>query len=216
MAAGYPPHRHLCQRRGSPAFANPAGRVYVRRPMDIAPLAIPEVKLVRPKRIGDARGWFAETYRRDRMVADGIVEWFVQDNVSFSARRGTVRGLHFQKPPRAQAKLVRVLSGRIFDVALDLRRSSQTYGKHVGAELDAEEAAAIYVPAGFAHGFCTLTQDVMVSYKVSDIYAPETEAGVLWSDPALGIAWPLGPDEAVLSERDRRWPPLAALEASFA
>jgi dTDP-4-dehydrorhamnose 3,5-epimerase len=183
--------------------------------MEVVPLAIPAVKLVRPRRSGDARGWFMETYRRDRMAEAGITDDFVQENQSFSAARGTVRGLHLQRPPRAQAKLIRVLSGRIFDVALDLRRSAPTYGRHVAVELGAEDGASLYIPAGFAHGFCTLTQNVVVAYKVSDTYAPEAEAGVFWRDPDLGISWPVGVDEAVVSERDRRLPLLSALEALF-
>ena len=183
--------------------------------MDIVPLAIPDLKLARPKRSGDARGWFMETYRRGRMADVGVTADFVQDNQSFSATRGTVRGLHLQKPPRAQAKLIRVLSGRIFDVALDLRGSSRTYGRHVAIELGAEDGVSLYIPPGFAHGFCTLTENVMVAYKVSDTYAPEAEAGVLWSDPALGIAWPVAGTEAVVSERDRRLPLLSALEPIF-
>ena len=189
--------------------------MYPARPMDIVPLAIPDLKLVRSKRSGDARGWFMEIYRRDRMADAGISDEFVQDNQSFSAARGTLRGLHLQKPPRAQAKLIRVLSGRIFDVALDLRRSSRTYGRHVAIELDAEEGVSLYIPVGFAHGFCTLTENVTVAYKVSDTYAPDAEAGVLWSDPMLGIAWPVRESEAVVSERDRRLPLLSALEPIF-
>jgi dTDP-4-dehydrorhamnose 3,5-epimerase len=184
--------------------------------MDIVSLAIPDVKLVRPKRSGDARGWFMETYRRDRMADAGVTDDFVQDNQSFSAARGTVRGLHLQQPPRAQAKLIQDLSGRIFDVALDLRRSSPTYGRHVAIELGTEDGASLYIPPGFAHGFCTLTANVMVAYKVSDTYAPETEAGVLWSDPTLGIAWPVTASEAIVSERDRRLPVLSVLEPIFA
>lgn len=183
--------------------------------MDIVPLAISDVKLVRPKRLGDARGWFMETYRRDRMMEAGIADDFVQDNQSFSAARGTVRGLHLQKPPRAQAKLIRVLGGRIFDVALDLRRSAPTYGRHVAVELGAEDGCSLYIPRGFAHGFCTLTDDVTVGYKVSDVYAPEAETGVLWSDPALAIPWPVTERDAVVSARDRRLPSLAALEPVF-
>jgi dTDP-4-dehydrorhamnose 3,5-epimerase len=182
--------------------------------MDILPLPLPDLKLLRPKRFGDERGWFMETYRRDALAAAGIDESFVQDNQSFSAARGTVRGLHLQRPPRAQAKLVRVLAGRILDVALDLRRSSPSFGRHVAVELEAD-GTSIYIPAGFAHGFCTLTADVMVAYKVSDTYAPEAETGVLWNDPALGIAWPVTESEATLSARDSRLPRLAELEPIF-
>lgn len=183
--------------------------------MEIVPLAIPEVRIVRPKRIGDARGWLMETYRRDLFAAAGIDDDFCQDNASFSAVRGTVRGLHCQRPPWAQAKLVSVLSGRILDVALDLRRSSPSFGGHVAVELDAGEPAALYIPAGFAHGFCTLTDSVTIAYKVSAAYAPEAEAGVSWADPALGIAWPVAEAEAIVSERDRGLPRLAELGPLF-
>src|SRR5215203_1423126 len=141
--------------------------------MDILPLDLPDVTLVRTRRFGDERGWFMETYRREALAAVGIRDNFVQDNQSFSAARGTVRGLHLQRPPRAQAKLIRVLSGLIFDVALDLRGASPTYGRHVAVELGAEDGVSLYVPAGFAHGFCTLTEAVMVAYKISDVYAPQ-------------------------------------------
>jgi dTDP-4-dehydrorhamnose 3,5-epimerase len=182
--------------------------------MDILTLAIPDLKLVRSKRFGDERGWFMETYRRDALAAAGIDEVFVQDNQSFSAARGTVRGLHLQKPPQAQAKLVRVLSGRIFDVALDLRRSSPSFGRHVAVEIEAD-GTSLYIPAGFAHGFCTLTADVTVAYRVSDTYAPEAETGVLWNDPALEIPWPVSEAEAILSPRDRTLPRFAELEPIF-
>jgi dTDP-4-dehydrorhamnose 3,5-epimerase len=183
--------------------------------MDITPLAIAGLKLLRPRRHGDARGWFMETYRRDLLAEAGIADDFVQDNQSFSATRGTVRGLHFQRPPHAQAKLIRVLSGRILDVALDLRRSSATYGRHVAVELSAEGGESLYIDAGFAHGFCTLTDNVSVAYKVSGFYAAESDAGVFWADPDLGIAWPVTEGEAVVSDRDRKLPRLADLEPVF-
>lgn len=183
--------------------------------MDIVSLAIPDVKLLRPRRFADARGWFMETWRRDTFAAMGIDAAFVQDNQSFSALRGTVRGLHFQRPPHVQAKLLRVLAGRILDVAVDMRSSSPHYGQHVAVELDADEGAMIYVPAGFAHGFCTLTDATAVFYKVSDIYAPECDAGILWNDPALAIAWPVTAAEAVMSDKDRQLPRLADLPPVF-
>ena len=182
--------------------------------MEILPLALPDVKLVRPRRFGDERGWFMETYRREALAAAAITDDFVQDNQSFSAARGTVRGLHFQKPPRAQAKLVRVLSGRILDVAVDLRGSSPTFGRHVAVEIG-DDGTSVYVPVGFAHGFCTLTPDAIIAYKVSDTYAPEADAGVLWNDPALGIAWPVSEAEATLSTKDRALPRLCNLEPIF-
>jgi dTDP-4-dehydrorhamnose 3,5-epimerase len=182
--------------------------------MDIIALDIPAVKLVRPRRFGDERGWFMETYRRDALASAGIADDFLQDNQSFSAARGTVRGLHLQKPPRAQAKLVRVLSGRILDVAVDLRGSSPTYGRHVAVEIP-DDGTSLYVPVGFAHGFCTLTENVVVAYKVSDTYAPAAEAGIRWDDPALGIAWPVAEAQATLSAKDRELPLLAGLEPIF-
>lgn len=176
---------------------------------------IPEVKLIKPKVFRDARGFFSETFSQRALAEAGIAETFVQDNHSLSSETGTVRGLHFQKPPFAQGKLVRVTRGRVLDVALDLRRASPTYGRHVMRELSAENWAQLYVPVGFAHAFCTLEQDTEVVYKVTDYYAPQADAGVLWSDPALAIAWPITPDRARLSEKDARLPRLAELEPVF-
>jgi dTDP-4-dehydrorhamnose 3,5-epimerase len=182
--------------------------------MDILTLEIPDVKLVRPRRFGDERGWFMETYRREALASAGITDDFVQDNQSFSAASGTVRGLHLQKPPRAQAKLVRVLKGRILDVAVDLRGSSPTFGQHVAVEIP-DDGTSLYVPIGFAHGFCTLTENVVIAYKVSDTYAPAAEAGVRWNDPMLRIGWPLTEAQATLSAKDRELPLLADLEPIF-
>jgi dTDP-4-dehydrorhamnose 3,5-epimerase len=179
------------------------------------PLAIPETLLIEPPRFGDARGFFAETYSRRRWAEAGVSVEFVQDNHSVSAARGTVRGLHFQAPPRAQAKLVRVVKGAVFDVAVDIRRGSPTYGRHVAAELSAENGRQLFVPAGFAHGFQTLTEGAEVLYKVSDYYAAETEGGLLWSDPALGIDWPVPASEATLNARDAGFPALAELASPF-
>ncbi|MDJ1158805.1 dTDP-4-dehydrorhamnose 3,5-epimerase [Chelatococcus sp. SYSU_G07232] len=183
--------------------------------MDIVSLDIPDVRLVRPRRHGDTRGWFMETWRRDRFAAQGITDDFVQDNRSFSARRGTVRGLHFQRPPHAQAKLVGALTGSLLDVVVDLRRSSPHYGRHLTVELSADEGTMLYVPVGFAHGFCTLSDATTVFYKVSDTYAPECDGGISWNDPALGIAWPVGVAEAVVSDKDRALPLLAELPPIF-
>ena len=182
--------------------------------MDILSLPIPDVKLVRPRRFGDERGWFMETYRREALADAGVTDDFVQDNQSFSAARGTVRGLHLQRPPRAQAKLVRVLSGRILDVAVDLRVSSPTFGRHVAVEIP-DDGTSLFVPIGFAHGFCSLTENVVVAYKVSAVYAPGCEAGVRWNDPALGIDWPVSEEDATLSAKDRQLPLLAELEPIF-
>lgn len=177
----------------------------------ITPLAIPEVLLITPKRHGDARGWFAETYNKQALAGAGVDREFVQDNQAFSARRGTVRGLHFQRPPHAQAKLVRVLRGAIYDVAVDIRPGSATFGRWVAATLTADAGEQLFVPRGFAHGYCTLTEDAELFYKVDDVYAPQTEGGVFWRDPALGIDWPVAADEAMLSERDQRLPALSEL-----
>ena len=183
--------------------------------MKVLDQAIPAVKLVRPTRFGDDRGWFSETYRADVLAASGVTDAMVQDNQSFSAQVGTVRGLHFQVAPFAQAKLVRVLQGAILDVAVDLRRSSPTYGQHVAVRLDAEKGEQLFVPVGFAHGFCTLEPDTMIAYKVSAYYSRECDRGVRWDDPAFGIAWPVAAATAVLSDKDRVAPLLADLGPSF-
>jgi dTDP-4-dehydrorhamnose 3,5-epimerase len=179
--------------------------------MEVVSLAIPDVKLITPRRFADPRGVFAETFSR-RLFADaGLIADFVQDNQSLSRPANTVRGLHFQRAPFAQAKLVRVLRGAIFDVAVDIRPDSPTYGRHVATEIAAESGTMILIPEGFAHGFCTLTADTEVFYKVNRDYAPKHEGGILWNDPALGIAWPVEAADAVLSDRDRTWPTLADL-----
>ncbi|WEK49904.1 MAG: dTDP-4-dehydrorhamnose 3,5-epimerase [Candidatus Kaistia colombiensis] len=168
--------------------------------------------LIHPKVHGDARGQFFEAFRQDlfqRDVDPAIA--FVQDNQSLSRPAGTVRGLHFQLEPRAQAKLVRVLRGAILDVAVDIRPSSPTFGQHVAVTLSAENHAQLYVPTGFAHGFCTLGPDTEVFYKTSDYYSPEHDRGLAWDDPALGIAWPVGDTATTLSDRDRKHPRLADL-----
>lgn len=173
------------------------------------------VKLIPSKRFSDARGWFSETYSERALAAVGLHDRFVQDNHSYSRRAGTLRGLHFQVPPQAQAKLVRCLRGRIYDVAVDLRKGSPSYGAWVGAELSAENGLQLYVPVGFAHGFMTLEPDCEVTYKVTAPYAPDCEAGLAWNDPDLAIDWPLRPAEVILSERDARLPSLAAFDSPF-
>ena len=183
--------------------------------MQVTASAIAAIKLISPTLLGDDRGWFSETYRADVLAAAGVKETFVQDNQSFSAEIGTVRGLHFQVSPFAQAKLVRVLQGAILDVAVDLRRSSPTYGQHVAVRLDAEKGEQLFVPVGFAHGFCTLEPDTMIAYKVSAYYSRECDRGVRWDDPAFGIAWPVAAATAVLSDKDRVAPLLADLGPSF-
>jgi dTDP-4-dehydrorhamnose 3,5-epimerase len=174
------------------------------------------VKIITPKKYGDRRGFFSEVYNESMWRAAGLDIRFVQDNHSLSAAAGTIRGLHFQIAPRAQAKLVRVVRGRVFDVVVDLRRSSPTYGRHFAAELSAENWAQLFVPVGFAHGFCTLTEDVEVLYKVSEFYSPTHDRGLAWDDPDLAIAWPFAAEKAVLSDNDRRWPRLRDLEETFA
>jgi dTDP-4-dehydrorhamnose 3,5-epimerase len=181
----------------------------------IRPLAIPEVKFITPRRFADARGHFAETWNRRAMREAGLAVDFCQDNQSLSAAAGTVRGLHFQTPPHAQAKLVSVLKGKIFDVAVDLRKSSPTYGRHVTVELDADAGTQIFVPKGFAHGFCTLAQDTLVSYKVDAHYAPGSDAGIFWADETLAIAWPVAPSQALLSPKDAKLPRFAEIESPF-
>lgn len=183
--------------------------------MQVIDTEIPAVKRVVPKRFGDDRGWFSETYRVDVLAAAGITDPLVQDNQSFSAETGTVRGLHFQLAPAAQAKLVRVLAGAILDVAVDLRRTSPTYGRHVAVRLDAAGGEQLYVPPGFAHGFCTLEPDTMVAYKVSAYYSREHDRNLLWNDPDLAIAWPVAADDAVLSDKDRVAPRLSDLGTVF-
>ena len=182
----------------------------------VTPLALPEVLLITPRRHGDARGWFSETWSRKAMLEAGVDADFVQDNQAFSARRGTLRGLHFQMAPHAQAKLVRVLRGAIYDVAVDIRQGSPTYGQHVKAVLSGGNWAQLWVPTGFAHGFCTLEPDTEFLYKVTGYYAPECDRGLAWDDPELAIDWPMAPGAAILSEKDRRHPKLAELPHYFA
>lgn len=172
--------------------------------------------LLKPKRFADERGWFSETYNRREAAELGITDEFVQDNHSVSRPAGTLRGLHFQTPPQAQAKLVRCIKGRIKDYAVDIRRGSPTYGRHVTAELTAEDGWQLYVPVGFAHGFVTLEADCEVVYKVSNYYAPAHDAGLRWDDPDIGIAWPLPPSGPVLSPKDEALPLLAEFDSPFA
>ena len=183
--------------------------------MQVEHLNIPEVRLLSPRKHGDRRGFFSETYNRKALAVIGIDTDFVQDNHSYSADKGTVRGLHFQTPPFAQDKLVRVVRGSVFDIAVDLRQGSPTYGRHVSAVLSAQAWNQILVPIGFAHGFMTLEPDTEVIYKVSNYYAPDHDKGLLWNDPALGINWPLADDEAVLSDKDSKLPRLAELVTPF-
>ena len=169
--------------------------------------------LIRPKKIGDHRGYFLESYNARSFAEAGIDATFVQDNQSLSVQKGTIRGLHFQTPPTPQAKLVRVLKGSIFDVAVDLRARSPTYGKWCGTNLTADGAEQLFVPRGFAHGFCTLEANTEVAYKVDNFYAPACDAGIRWNDPDINVAWPVS--EAILSEKDGKLPFLAGFTTPF-
>lgn len=179
--------------------------------------SISPVRLIVPRRHGDSRGWFTEVYSEPTFAALGIECRFVQDNHSLSVPPFTLRGLHFQTPPRGQDKLVRCIRGRIFDVAVDVRKGSPTYGKWVGAELSAENGHQLFIPIGFAHGFVTLEPDCEVSYKCSDTYAPQNDGGIRWNDPAIGIDWPI-PADAIpeLSSKDLVQPLLAEFDSPFA
>jgi dTDP-4-dehydrorhamnose 3,5-epimerase len=174
--------------------------------LDVADTAIPEVKRLVPRRFADLRGFFAETWNAGRMRAAGLDFAFVQDNHSYSAAAGTVRGLHYQSPPMAQAKLVRVARGAVRDIAVDIRRGSPTYGAWVAEELSAENGAQLLIPRGFLHGFITLVPDTDVLYKVDAPYAPECDGAVRFDDPDLAVDWGIDPARAVLSEKDARAP----------
>lgn len=168
-----------------------------------------------PRRFEDPRGWFSETWNSAKLEAAGLALDFCQDNQSLSRAIGTLRGLHFQAPPHAQAKLVRCTRGRIFDVAADIRRESPTFGQWTGLELSADNGKQLFIPVGYAHGFVTLEPDCEIAYKVSDYYSPECDGGVAWNDPAIGIDWPLGDVAPVLSDKDAKLPMLADLAVDF-
>lgn len=183
--------------------------------MRFEPLAIPDVVKITPARFGDSRGYFSEVFK-DRWFRDTVADVaFVQDNQSLSAARGTVRGLHFQLAPFAQGKLVRAIAGAIFDVAVDIRVGSPSYGQWVAAELSADNGDQLWIPPGFAHGFATLSPDTVIHYKVTAPYSAADDRGLLWNDPAIGIAWPVAEKDAVLSDKDARQPSLADLPPSF-
>ncbi|MHC4994417.1 MAG: dTDP-4-dehydrorhamnose 3,5-epimerase [Planctomycetota bacterium] len=183
--------------------------------MEVIETAIPDVKIIVPQRFGDHRGFFSETYNARKMSEAGIGLDFVQDNHSLSAQKGVVRGLHFQVPPFAQDKLVRVSRGAVIDVAVDIRRSSPTFGQHVAITLSADNWRQLLIPKGFAHGFVTLQPDTEVQYKVTADYAPDCDRGVMWNDPALAIDWGLHADDAILSEKDTALPLLEDCEDLF-
>lgn len=185
--------------------------------MEIRHTAIEAVIEIRPERLHDSRGWFSEVFRVEVLADAGIQDRFQGDNESFSAAAHTVRGIHFQIDPAPQAKLVRVLSGSILDVAVDLRRSSSTFGEHVVVTLSADEGNQLYVPVGFGHAFCTLTDRCHVAYKISGNYSPARERTIRWNDPALAIQWPVIDDSnLVISDKDRTAPPLAEVQDLFA
>jgi len=183
--------------------------------MQIVETEIAEVKVIKPVRHVDARGFFSEVFKESALREHGIDIPFVQDNHSLSASKGVVRGLHFQIPPFAQAKLLRVTRGSIFDVAVDMRSGSPSFGRHVSAVLSAADWNQIFIPEGFAHGYCTLEPDTEVLYKVSAYYSAEHDRGLLWNDPALGIAWPVSADEASMSDKDRTLPVLSCSPRYF-
>ncbi|MCS6891513.1 MAG: dTDP-4-dehydrorhamnose 3,5-epimerase [Rhodovarius sp.] len=183
--------------------------------MKVTPLAIPDVLLIEPPRFGDARGFFSEVWKRSAFAAAGLAVDFVQDNHSLSREAGVLRGLHFQRPPAAQGKLVRVVRGRILDVAVDIRQGSPSYGRHVAVELSAENWRQLWIPRGFAHGFLTLEPDTEVLYKVDAEYAREHDAAIRWDDPDLAIPWPLPDGGPLLSEKDRNAPRLAEIPPPF-
>jgi dTDP-4-dehydrorhamnose 3,5-epimerase len=170
------------------------------------------VVLVRPRIFPDERGAFLETYKASELLRNGLPERFVQDNLSVS-RKGVLRGLHFQRPPKAQGKLVQAMSGSIWDVAVDLRRDSATYLKWLGITLNASEHTMIYIPPGFAHGFLALTEGAAVFYKCTEEYDPAFDTGVRWNDPRIGIQWPV--NEPVLSAKDSALPLIAEIESGF-
>ncbi|MBS0563841.1 MAG: dTDP-4-dehydrorhamnose 3,5-epimerase [Proteobacteria bacterium] len=183
--------------------------------MQIEETPLPGVLILTPRRFADARGWFSEVWNRQTLAALGIACDFVQDNHSYSRDAGTVRGLHFQSPPHAQAKLVRCGRGRVFDVTVDIRTGSPTYGKWFGAELSAENGRQILIPAGFLHGFVTREAGTELLYKCSDVYAPDCDGAVRFDDPDIGIDWGIDPAAAILSDKDARAPLLRDISSPF-
>ncbi|MBB4860591.1 dTDP-4-dehydrorhamnose 3,5-epimerase [Novosphingobium chloroacetimidivorans] len=183
--------------------------------MEVDTYPISDLKLFTPSRIGDERGYFAETFRADVFAKACGPQVFVQDNESLSARPGTVRGLHFQSEPNVQGKLVRCTAGALFDVAVDIRHGSPTFGQWIGEMLTAQNGRQLWVPPGFAHGFCSVEPHTVISYKVTGYYSPECDKGLAWDDPEIGIVWPEIATPETLSNKDRAQPRLADLPAYF-
>lgn len=177
--------------------------------IDVISTALPDIKVVVPQRMIDRRGFFSEVWNARDFASVGIDAVFVQDSLAINALKGTLRGLHYQLPPMEQGKLVRVIRGAIFDVAVDIRWSSPSFGLHAAAVLTSENWSQMWIPPGYAHGYCTLEDDTEVQYKTTNFYSPAHERGVAWNDPALMIAWPVTAETAILSGRDRDWPPLS-------
>lgn len=208
----YPPET---QRSLQPIIAGNILAVPLSCPFDVKRLAIEDVLLLAPRRFADARGYFVETYNRRSFEEIGITTEFVQDNEALSAHAGTLRGLHFQLAPDPQAKLVRVVSGSIFDVVVDLRERSASFGKWVGTRLDATDGSSLFVPAGFAHSYMTLEPNTLVAYKVDGFYNKAAEGGIRWDDPDLAIDWPIARDHIIVSEKDAALPLLRDLPRPF-
>ena len=181
----------------------------------ITKLEIPEVLLIEAVRYPDERGWFSVTYNQEAHAEAGILFPFCQENHALSRAVGTVRGLHYQRSPKSQAKLIHVLSGRILDVAVDLRKHSATFGRHVAVELSAENGWQLYIPRGFAHGYMTRAPDTIIGYKVDNDYAANLEGGIAWNDPALGINWGNGSSAIVISGKDQNLPRLGEIDSPF-
>lgn len=181
-------------------------------PFQFQRLEIPDVILIEPKIFGDSRGFFMETFKQSEFIEFGITNQFVQDNYSHSTR-GVLRGLHFQKVPVAQAKLVTIFKGEVYDVAVDIRKGSPTFGKWVGATLSDKKPQMLFIPEGFAHGFCVLSETADFTYKVTAEYSPENEGGILWNDPDIGIEWPI--KNPKLSDRDLKMPPFKDADFEF-
>lgn len=177
-------------------------------PIEVTPTELPGVLIIEPRRFGDERGLFCETYNRRDFAEAGIDAEFIQDNHAFSAEAGTLRGLHFQAPPAAQAKLLRVPRGAVMDVAIDIRRSSPTYGRHVAVVLSAENWRQLFVPRGFAHGYAVLSETAEFFYKCDNYYARDHEGGIIYNDPSLNIDWELPEEDLILSAKDRQLPVL--------